>query len=51
MEEGDKCPNPECKGIMAYELQGECTCHIIPPCFNCVEAPLVCDTCGLTEEE
>src|SRR5690606_24167891 len=23
-----------------------CSCHISPPCWACVSAPLVCDTCG-----
>ena len=47
--EGDKCP--DCDGHFAYIREGDCSCNISPPCNNCVDAPLVCDKCGLAAEE
>lgn len=43
-EPGDKCPN--CDGILELVPQGDCSCHISPPCHNCVEAVLICSECG-----
>lgn len=50
MEEGDRCP--ECtEGVLEYIRQDVCSCHINPPCFSCVDAPLGCPSCGCTWEE
>lgn len=40
--EGDSCP---CGGVFEYIREGDCSCHISPPCNNCVEAPLKCNQC------
>jgi hypothetical protein len=50
LEEGDKCPGEGCDGEMFYGEVENCSCHISPPCSNCVNNPLVCDTCGYNEE-
>lgn len=49
-DEGDKCPKPGCKGDLAYINEEGCSCHISPPCSNCVDAPLICDVCGLAPD-
>jgi len=51
LEEGGKCPETGCDGKMFYGAVKNCSCHINPPCGNCVNNPLVCDTCGYEEEE
>jgi hypothetical protein len=51
MEEGDKCPNSECEGIMEYAQSVNCTCHISPPCWACTNVPLTCNVCGEEDEE
>lgn len=43
--EGDRCPRPGCTGVLLISPEGECTCHISPPCSSCVEAPLECEEC------
>lgn len=45
-EEGDCCPRQGCDGNLVVKLNGECFCHIAPPCSACVEARLQCDVCG-----
>lgn len=49
LEEGDKCPH--CDGKMGLEPVQGCTCHIWPPCSQCVDNPLVCLKCGFNPEE
>lgn len=51
LAEGDSCPQPDCKGTLAYIREGSCSCHINPPCSACVDAPLACDKCGTPAEE
>lgn len=47
-EEGDPCPYEDCKGTMGYEPVKDCSCHICPPCSQCVDNPLRCMECGWT---
>lgn len=43
-KEGDLCA---CGlGRFTYIREGDCSCHISPPCSSCVDAPLRCDACG-----
>jgi hypothetical protein len=51
LEEGDKCPQPGCNGIMGYEPVENCSCHINPPCSRCEHNPLVCLECGNGEDD
>lgn len=45
VEEGDTCPKC-CFGTMEeVRPEGECTCHISPPCGFCLTQRLVCDEC------
>lgn len=44
-EEGACCNRDGCEGMMQNHVEN-CACHINPPCAACVNAPLVCDTCG-----
>lgn len=49
-EEGDACP--ECQdGKFCYPPVEQCSCHINPPCSNCVNNQLVCGKCGYIPEE
>ncbi len=45
-EEGDRCRFEDCDGEYGYEKVENCSCHISPPCHQCVENPLVCLGCG-----
>jgi len=50
--EGEICNRDGCKGVIeARETEG-CSCHINPPCAQCVDPKEYCDTCGwdATEE-
>lgn len=47
IEEGNKCADPECKGLMGFRPVENCSCHINPPCGACTDNPLVCLECGL----
>lgn len=49
-EEGDQCPEKDCKGILAFIRKGDCSCHLHPPCRNCMNAPLSCPICGWEDE-
>lgn len=46
IEEGDFCGVDGCFGVMGYHDVENCSCHINPPCSNCVDNPLVCLVCG-----
>ena len=46
IEEGDLCPVDDCEGMLKYAKEGNCSCHISPPCANCLDTPLVCLKCG-----
>lgn len=49
LEEGDSCP--DCKlGIMHYGPVKNCSCHISPPCNQCITNPLTCNKCGYEVE-
>lgn len=51
-EEGMLCYRPNedgtaCTGFMGeLERRGDCSCHISPPCNNCIEAVSTCSECG-----
>lgn len=48
-EEGDTCGADGCRGVLGFgEVEG-CSCHISPPCHQCVENPLRCPECGWTD--
>lgn len=47
---GDECP--ACKkddkiAHFEYVRQDDCRCHEFPPCPACVDAPLICEGCGI----
>jgi hypothetical protein len=43
--EGDTCT--DCgKGTLRFVPNGDCFCHLSPPCSACVESVLECDKCG-----
>lgn len=48
IEEGDKCV---CGGTFQYVKNGECSCHLKPPCAACAESYLQCDKCSILPEE
>lgn len=45
MDENDPCMTCE-HGHYRIEPDGICACHITPPCAACLDAKLICDTCG-----
>ena len=45
-EEGENCP-AFCSGVLQYERDGSCSCHINPPCYSCMNSYLACQKCGL----
>lgn len=50
-EDGDKCPEKDCKGHFEYIRAEPCSCHHSPPCGACVDAPLTCNACGHLPDE
>ena len=48
-EECGACP--ECGGLLCYEPDGPCTCHINPPGSACITSILTCDSCGFEVDE
>ena len=56
LEEGDACPNHptedfDCDGTLFYPVVEGCTCHISPPCHQCINNLLTCSVCGWEEEK
>ena len=50
MDEGQKCP--VClNGVVHFPPVEGCSCHIAPPCNQCLDNELVCDHCGMNEDE
>jgi hypothetical protein len=50
LEEGDRCKENGCNGVLEWgEVEG-CSCHIHPPCSACVNNVLVCPKCGWEDE-
>lgn len=45
-QEGDKCEDPECDGVLGYSLIEDCSCHIAAPCHWCEERGFTCSECG-----
>jgi hypothetical protein len=44
------CGRNKCTGILYNKIQdGECTCHINPPCYYCVNTIGCCPVCGWNE--
>ncbi|MCW2195099.1 hypothetical protein AB7M45_007870 [Bradyrhizobium elkanii] len=46
LEEGQRCPIAGCDGTVVLVREGDCACHIAPPCPACTDAHLSCDVCG-----
>jgi hypothetical protein len=49
-EEGGPCPECGPEGRMGFKEVEGCSCHINPPCNQCVTNPLVCLSCGWQED-
>lgn len=47
-EEGGICP---CGGIYIYVPDGDCACHISPPCDACTNSYLECNLCHAWPED
>lgn len=45
-EEGDRCPRPDCLGVMVVFPVENCSCHISPPCRQCETNDVRCAVCG-----
>jgi hypothetical protein len=48
LQEGSNCPNCT-KGVLIIPPVENCSCHISPPCNQCLDNNLVCDECGWEE--
>lgn len=46
LEEGSPCTQEGCDGHYDAVAGRNCSCHISPPCYPCVEDGLECDECG-----
>ena len=51
IEENDDCNRDGCIGIMEYPPSDNCSCHISPPCAECVSKKLMCSECGFEVED
>ena len=49
-EEGDKCPELGCGGVLYFPRVENCACHISPPCSACTDNRLTCNECGWTDD-
>lgn len=47
IEEGESCPN--CSGTAGFVTPVSCFCHLLSPCYHCVENMPQCEKCGLYE--
>lgn len=43
---GDQCNRNGCTGIIQDDREGQCSCHINPPCGFCTDDSYSCDMCG-----
>lgn len=50
-QEGDRCADEGCKGVLKFEGVVNCSCHINPPCSACTDEALHCPVCGWVEEK
>jgi hypothetical protein len=50
-KEGDCCPVEDCIGVLEYPEVENCSCHINPPCNQCVSVKLTCGHCGWEVKE
>ena len=48
--EGDICNRDGCNGVLAYPPVENCSCHIDPPCGQCIGNLLTCPVCEWEEE-
>lgn len=49
-EPGELCDRDGCTGILEMHQDGDCSCHIAPPCSACVGAYPCCPVCGWEPE-
>lgn len=40
------CRHEDCDGLYKLTREGDCACHITPPCSACMDAPLICRVCN-----
>lgn len=45
-EEGAVCGRDGCDGVIAQREVENCSCHLHPPCHNCMEDRTYCPVCG-----
>lgn len=51
-EEGERCWRNGCAGtITLRDIDGDCSCHINPPCGHCTTPREACYTCGWNAED
>lgn len=47
----DPCEHKKCSGAYTFIRPDECSCHLMSPCNECIQAPVVCDTCDYIRGE
>lgn len=50
LEEGDRCREKGCDGILHFPKAENCSYHISPPCSWCTSVMLTCPECGWVDE-
>jgi len=50
LEEGDRCREPGCCGILHFPRAENCSCHLSAPCGSCTSVALTCGDCGWRDE-
>lgn len=50
LEEGELCRRDGCCGRLEVKTVENCSCHISPPCFACISAPISCPDCDWERE-
>jgi len=49
--EGETCNRNGCTGIIKDAREGQCSCHINPPCGYCTSDKQYCDVCGWENDD
>lgn len=49
--EGDTCNRDGCEGVMWLPPVKDCSCHISPPCSQCVDNQPICNECGANPDD
>jgi hypothetical protein len=51
VSDGDECNRNGCGGTMVLHPVKDCSCHISPPCDQCVDNQPICNECGANPDD